>query len=121
MALTIVRHFRQCHPRDSNRWLANGIADQPLEFHNSKIRNSLEVTEVQRRNRVVEMARGSADEQIAKRELDSLRFLLPFDAAGESGDVKGRRIHGLPRTSTDMAGRRDLASRRIGAMRRASW
>jgi len=58
-----------------------------------KARNSLEVTEVQRRYFVAEMQRRRTNQQILKCKLDAHRFLLAFYAPCEPRDVNRYRMH----------------------------
>ena len=63
------------------------------ELHDREARYPLEVPTVQGGDRMTEVQRRCAYQQVFERDLDSLPFLLSFDASRKSRDVKRHRMH----------------------------
>lgn len=68
-------------------------AEVRSKMGNTKAGNSLEISEIQRRHFKPEMQCCCADQQVFKRKLNALRFLLAFDATGQPCDVECHRVY----------------------------
>ncbi len=53
----------------------------------------VEMTGIQRHDRIAEMQRSNTDDQVLECELNALRFLLALNAPNEPRDVKSHWIH----------------------------
>jgi hypothetical protein len=63
------------------------------ELHDREAGYPLEVPMVQGGDRMTEVQRCRADQQVFEGDLDALSFLLSFDASRKSRDVKRHRMH----------------------------
>src|SRR5215510_8164324 len=64
------------------------------ERHDVETRDPPEVAGVSRRNTIIKVQRGRADQQIIERELDPFRSLLAFDTACQSRDLERDWMNG---------------------------